>query len=751
MDYWYLGGGTAAAGVGETVSEDNSGPLTGSLRAGGISGTQSKPGGDEGVATGEGVSPHSPLNGMTCLSRDGHLSAQLAPPPPPTTGPPTDLKTPSPHPHTRPLGSMPSERGKKRADPHSAVDENILGYPKERVFPLYDHDYMGDLMDSLELGDGPLASSTPIREASQDPNSIDLCDPIWHPQDRAGDWPAPRAIGDSYPHLSHIYNTVRRQGLPNALAARMPVPSGLHLCNWQAIATGHPHDMVVLDGITFGFSLQYEGPAIPSSKGIENHQSARAYPAQVKNYIQTELQAGAMIGPFNQPPFEWTHLSPLMTRPKSSENEGDRRVIVDLSFPQDANVNMAIPANTIYGVKYPHRLPTVDDFTEIIRRDCFAGYMYSVDISRAYRNFPTDPLDWPLTGICHEGHALIDLAMPFGARSSSLHMQLAAQYILRHLRTKDLQVLVYLDDIVGYASTLTEATAHYHRVKDVMAALGLPLAERKLTPPTRVITWLGITVDADHRTISIPQQKVTQTLKDMCDMYNKHSLCRKDVQCLAGRINHLAKACKPARLFMARILAYLRGHPPGHTPISEGVRADLRWFMDFLPRFNGVSLISPPHPAFHIEADSCLKGGGALGDGKCYMYEYPPALAAAHISQLEAINCMAAVRALITPAHRGLTVLVECDNSAAVAVFGSGRGRDPVILASARAIWRHAAEIDCALTFRHVPGEFMDAADALSRAPLSASHAARARSVVVERGLRLVEVDFSHFDFVPFL
>ena len=192
-----------------------------------------------------------------------------------------------------------------------------------------------------------------------------------------------------------------------------------------------------------------------------------------------------------------------------------------------------------------------------------------------------------------------------------------------------------------------------------MRALGLPLAIRKLTPPTRCITWLGITVDADQRTLSIPHSKLQETLGEMRKTYAKSKLCRKDVQRIAGKINHLAKVCRPARLFMAQILAYLRGHPPGYTSIPEGVRADIRWFLDFLPEYNGISLIPGAEATITIEADSCLKGGRALGGGVCYTYQYPPAFAEAHIYQLEAVNCMAAASGIITQDHRGAPVLVK--------------------------------------------------------------------------------------------
>ena len=47
-----------------------------------------------------------------------------------------------------------------------------------------------------------------------------------------------------------------------------------------------------------------------------------------------------------------------------------------------------------------------------------------------------------------------------------------------------------------------------------------------------------------------------------------------------------------------------------------------------------------------------------------------------NISELEAINTAIAIQTFIGPADRGSTVLILCDNMAAVQVFQSGRGRN---------------------------------------------------------------------------
>ena len=161
-------------------------------------------------------------------------------------------------------------------------------------------------------------------------------------------------------------------------------------------------------------------------------------------------------------------------------------------------------------------------------------------------------------------------------------MKLAAEFVAHHLHEKGLNVLIYLDDLIGYAHDKKVAWIPYRFVVDVMRGLGLPLAEKKMTPPTHAIVWLRILVDADNHTLSIPPSKLLEIMTVICTAYTKKRITRREVQSLAGKINHLVTACRPASLFMARILAYLRGHPPGPLPVPTSVHADLKWFSDFL-------------------------------------------------------------------------------------------------------------------------------------------------------------------------
>ena len=256
----------------------------------------------------------------------------------------------------------------------------------------------------------------------------------------------------------NTYEKVVSRGLPNAKGARHLLKSSLNVSRWKAEATNHPNHKYVLDGVEFGFSLQYDGPPEPGKDyRPPNHTSAREYPTQVKQYLIKEVQEGALVGPLNFAPFTTCcTFSPMMTKPKSDGKK--RQIIVDLSFP-DGGVNKFIPT-THYAINLIHDLASSD--------------MAAVDVSRAYRNFRICPADWPLLIIHHDELAYMEMAMPFGARSSSYSMQQAAMFITRVLEKRGVRSLMYLDDLFISAPSKQAAIDQYQSALELLTGLGLP-------------------------------------------------------------------------------------------------------------------------------------------------------------------------------------------------------------------------------------------------------------------------------------
>lgn len=312
-------------------------------------------------------------------------------------------------------------------------------------------------------------------------------------------------------HPAHKYYAAARPfGTSNEQGEKVTVRSRLNLDVWDGIKTGHSDDPIVLSGIRHGFSLQYTGDPL-SELPIEMHASGEKFQKHILDYIDDEIGYGAIACPFQKTPFrEWCRTSPIMTRPKSDSQK--RRVIVDLSYPTHASVNQAVYKNNYYGAYIGHKLPRVKDIvSEITNRD-FNVALATLDIRRAYRNFPGCPFDYPLNVIKCQGRYYIDLAMPFGARSSSTYMQKISEYIIRALRCRDIPVDIYLDDVIFYLHPEQDPASRLREAIALFKALGLPLAEEKIQPPSNCVKYLGVWLDVGERRITIPKEKIDNFL-----------------------------------------------------------------------------------------------------------------------------------------------------------------------------------------------------------------------------------------------
>ena len=547
-------------------------------------------------------------------------------------------------------------------------------------------------------------------------------------------WPQ-SDFGEAHLPLASIYEAVRKTGLPNALHSKIQLPTNLNIPSWEKYLENVDDNL--LSYIKYGFPMGYLGPQT-DTVGIQNHPSARDFAPQVDKFIAKELALGGIIGPFNYPPFqEWAHVSPLMTRPKASYD--DRRVITDLTFPANSSVNAYIKKNTVMGLTQSHCLPSVDAAVNAIKAAGPDPYLFTVDVSRAYKNFKSCPLDWPLLGLSWGDAFYLDLTMPFGARASSAHMQKVADAIVRILDKKGVKALMYLDDIFVVSDSRDKAIQNYAIVRALLDELGLPEAVDKAQPPAKVVRWLGIDIDALHGTISVPPEKLNDIIKLSTTYLTRRAITRKQLQSLLGKLLHIAKCIAPARLFVARLLEALRGHPKQFININSSMKSDILWFRDFAKTWNGVSVFGQDNPTEVIVVDACLTGIGGASGKAAYAYQVADLSdPIANISELEAINVAVALQTFVSVADRGKCFLVYCDNMPTVNVLRSGRGHNPVILEAARAAWMVQALFQVKILYEHIPGHLNTFADALSRAHLSHEYATMASDFVDQFHLKWV-------------
>ena len=117
--------------------------------------------------------------------------------------------------------------------------------------------------------------------------------------------------------------------------------------------------------------------------------------------------------------------------------------------------------------------------------------MFTADVSRSYKNFRSDPLDWPLLVLGWNGAYYLDTTMPFGARASSSNMQRVANAVVKILKDKGVNAMMYLDDIIVIAETKLKAEADYRCVNETPRPTWTTAGGRQEATPGKVREMAG--------------------------------------------------------------------------------------------------------------------------------------------------------------------------------------------------------------------------------------------------------------------
>ena len=109
-----------------------------------------------------------------------------------------------------------------------------------------------------------------------------------------------------------------------------------------------------------------------------------------------------------------------------------------------------------------------------------------------------------------------------------------------------------------------------------------------------------------------------------------------------------------------------------------------------------------------------------------------------HISQLEALNAVVAVKTFLNDVSTPYNVVVHTDNSGSVYAVNSGRTRDPVFSACSREISLVSAQKQSNISLVHVPGTSLSFVDALSRQGFDRKASLKSQYTISDLRLKMV-------------
>ena len=484
----------------------------------------------------------------------------------------------------------------------------------------------------------------------------------------------------------------------------------------------HPDRVFVeflLSGFTYGFSIGYEGP-LTCGQSV-NLLSARSNPAPVEKAIITELQRGHTSGPFDLPPFANLHCSPLGAVPKK---DGTYRIILDLSSPRGSSINEYISKE-----RYSVRYSTFDDAVALVSALGPSAYMAKLDVKHAFRLCPVREADWVHLGYCWNGQYFIDTRLPFGSRSSPFIFNSFADALLWILTVSfSIPFIVhYLDDYFLCSFSHQSCKEDMQLVQSVFSRLGVPLAPGKIIGPCTSITYLGIEIDSVAQAIRLPPDKFSELLSLLRSWEAKKKCTKRELLSLIGSLSFACKVVKPGRIFLRRLIDLSTSVQSlnHHIYLNYEARADIAWWIDFLPTWNGVELIQAPvitSVSLTLFTDASSIGCGGVYNTKWFSARWPSQFLEYHINFLELFAIWVAVF-IWGSEWKNKQILFYTDNMPITNIWKNGSCVNKDIMRLVRILFLFCAKSNINLLMQHIPGHYNKLADALSRCQVAKFHA----------------------------
>ena len=512
---------------------------------------------------------------------------------------------------------------------------------------------------------------------------------------------------------------------------------------------GDPSLPVMLAAAEFGVNAMYTGPI--RDRTARHHPSLD--PRVLREYAAEGLAMGAVKGPFASRaelgsflqaagvPHRHMHFNPRGVVPKPGKLG---RLIDDKSFGGELSINHWVDVSATETVRYD-RVQAVTSLLREARRR-WPGEPLKVlklDISAAFRHLLLRVHDWWLGCFELEGEFFVDVACPFGMVSSVFWFGVFSSAFRRAARRLGVLMAVYVDDFFMVAPERL-ACAHRDTISCMVRDVGFSLSAAKLAKdgaPADAVEFIGIVVDVVSWEFRVSSSRLEDTLALVRAFRRRRSASLRDFQRLAGKLLWVSQVVPRSRLYVTRILAAFAGLRLGHhrARVTASVRADLDWWLAFLPHFNGVQAIPSDvvyeDPGLFTDAADSGFGGVDLEVGCHFLGQW----AASETTDALDINVreLWTVYMLVAAGCRRYArrnLVVHVDNQAACAWINTWRCGSEAGAVVLRALSLLLARHSIRLRAAYIASADNVLADALSRGDLTAFSVAcpcRSRQITV--------------------
>lgn len=315
----------------------------------------------------------------------------------------------------------------------------------------------------------------------------------------------------------------------------------------------------------------------------------------IQEEIDSLLQKQAII-PVQEMPREF--ISTIFLVPKKS---GGMRPIINLK-----------PLNNF--VETIHfKMETLQTALNLLQE---GDFLVSVDLKDAYFSIPIHQQHRKYLRFLWKNQRYEFQCLPFGLKSAPRIFTKCTKPIMSALRSHGHRGIIYIDDSLWMGRSARSVEETGFSVVNLFQQAGFQINEEKSSLlPTQSLTFLGYVIDTVKMTVSLPQEKVQQILKEIQNLLLQAHPKIRSVAHVIGLLVSTFPAVYQGPLHYRCLerdkteALFLVQSYQGKMKISMESRAELQWWIQNLETVNG----KPIHfldPTFIVTTDASKKGWG---------------------------------------------------------------------------------------------------------------------------------------------
>ena len=245
-------------------------------------------------------------------------------------------------------------------------------------------------------------------------------------------------------------------------------------------------------------------------------------------------------------------------------------------------------------------------------------FMVKLDLKDAYLTVGVHPNSQKYLRFIWQGQVYQFQALPFGLNTAPRVFTKLLRPVVAFLRTRNIRLLIYLDDILLVASSPLILRQHTNIVINLLQDLGFIINfEKSILTPTQILEFLGFIINAVTMKFYLPPEKITKTSR-LCKSLMKENPTSLH---LLSQLLGFLESCRPA-VWLAPLhfrhlqsclieqVALNNGGYHGTVHLSRPALGELQWWILNIHQVHG-SPIRPPSSEMIITSDASKMGWGA--------------------------------------------------------------------------------------------------------------------------------------------